>query len=196
MFDFCGGVKSCLEVWEGAGHGPVLAASGPLSHILAPNPHLLQVGVHLLPSMCTHFPHLLQVCTGNTLSAGLARPSPLPGTHSLSPLTKGMQARQDFGAPVPIQADTAHQKLLVHRLDLWARAVVPLCHGVHGWLLPLTPACIQRQGQPQGSLHFLSPPDPHYSNPLQRTNPISSQTEAGQAVIGREQGEEGGLSDP
>lgn len=42
-----------------------------------------------------------------------------------------MQARQNLGAPVTIQADAAHQELLVHRLDLRARALLPLRHGVH-----------------------------------------------------------------
>lgn len=96
--------------------------------------------------------------------------SSLPSTHIPSPLTEGVQARKNLGALVPIQADAAYQELLVHRLDLWARAVLPLCHGAHSWLLPLTPASVQRDGQHQGIQHF-SPPNPRHSNPLQRTCP-------------------------
>lgn len=113
-------------------------------------------------------------------------------THP-SPLTKGMQARQNLGASVAIQADAAHQELLVHRLDLWARAVLPLRHGAHRRFPPLTAACVQRDGQLQGGPHFLSPPEPHHSNPLQRTNSISSLPEVGWAVTRKQQGEVGGL---
>lgn len=122
---------------------------------------------------------------------GLHMPLPSPGAlqgphpspvHTPSPLTEGVQAGQNLGAPVPIQADAAHQELLVHWLDLWARAVLPLRHGAHGWHLPLTPACVRKDGQYQGSQQTLSPPDP-----LQSTSPISS-------LPGTEQGEEHGLS--
>lgn len=126
------------------------------SWILASNPHLLQVGVYLLPCTCTQI---------SLTSYGFTHATPLsgdpgkvflpPSTHTLSPLTEGMQARQNLGAPVPIQADAAHQELLVHGLDLWARAVLPLRHGAHRWLLPLTPACIWRNGQYQAGQHSL-----------------------------------------
>jgi len=116
---------------------------------------------------------------------GLQGPHPSP-VHTPSPFTEGVQTRQDLGAPVPIQADAAHQKLLVHRLDLRARAVLPFRHGAHGWLLPLTPACTQRDGQHQGSQHSLPPRDPHHPQSLKSTSPISS-------LPGMEQGEVAGL---
>lgn len=172
----------------------MLAASGPLTHSRTKTSSPAG-GVHLLPSVCLHVPHLLQVCTCHPQLRGPASSSSPSGTHTPSPLTKGMQARQNLGAPIPVQADAAHQELLVHRLDLWARAVLPLRHGAHGRFLPLTPACVQRERQPQGSPCSLSPPDPHHSNPLQGTNPIPSLPEAGQAVTGREQGEVGELRD-
>ena len=111
-----------------------------------------------------------------------SHPSPV---HTPSPFTEGVQTRQDLGAPVPIQADAAHQELLVHRLDLRARAVLPFRHGAHRWLLPLTPACTQRDGQHQGSQHSLPPHDPHHPQSLKSTSPISS-------LPGMEQGEVGG----
>lgn len=116
---------------------------------------------------------------------GVQGPYPSP-VHTPSPFTEGVQTGQHLGAPVPIQADAAHQELLVHRLDLRARAVLPLRHGAHGWLLPLTPACTQRDGQHQGSQHSLPPPDRHHPQCLKSTSPVSS-------LPGMEQGEVGGL---
>lgn len=83
-------------------------------------------------SACVHkFPHLLQVYTRYSPLRSACKVFIPPSTQPPSPLTEGMQARQNLGAPVPIQADAAHQELLVHWLDLRARAVLPLCHGAH-----------------------------------------------------------------
>ncbi|KAL0629444.1 hypothetical protein AAY473_002770, partial [Plecturocebus cupreus] len=115
--------------------------------------------------------------------------SSLPSTHTPSPLTEGVQARKNLGTLVPIQADAAYQELLVHRLDLWARAVLPLCHGAHRWLLPLKPASVWRDGQHQGVQRFLSPPNPRHSNPLQRTCPPSFSPGARQDSDWKDQGD-------
>lgn len=115
---------------------------------------------------------LLLVCTFPSPLTGLHMPLSLRGPARSSPLTKGMQARQDFGAPVPIEADAAHQELLVHRLDLWARAVLPLRHGDHRWLCHSHSLCMERRSTP-GKPALALPTYPHLSNPLKRTSPIS-----------------------
>lgn len=71
---------------------------------------------------------LIDVYEATPLSEWHTCPHPRTHTHTTSPLTEGMKTRKNLGAPIPIQANAAHQELLVHWWDLRSGAIFPLCH--------------------------------------------------------------------
>lgn len=167
LTDFSGAVEGCVRVREGGQKRPC-SGQGPRTSVRSfwsSHGFLHQTLIYCSWSspaplhVYTNFPHLTGLHTPLP-SQGACKVFLPPSAHTPSPLTEGMQARKNLGAPVPIQADAAHQELLVHGLDLWARAVLPLCHGVHRCLLPLTPACVWRDGQHQVKSVLPPLPDP------------------------------------
>lgn len=132
---------------QGRDCGSMLEASNPLIHFCN-NSHLLQVGVHLLSSLCAHSPHLLQVYTCHSPSGGLQDPH-LSQKVCRQGRTLGhrYRSRQMLHTRNCLSIGWTSGPGLS---SLFAMATTD-GSATHT-------ACVWRDGQHQGSQHLLSPP--------------------------------------
>lgn len=197
LSDFSDAVEGCLGAWEqkspilGRNDGPVLGAPGPPMGACIS----CRVGFTCFPAWAHKSPSHLTGLHMSLPSQGAWQG--LPPSQDTPLLTSH---RRYAGKAGPWGTGTDPGRCCTPGTACpWAGPPDQGCPASSPWCPQMAPAthtslCMEKWSAP-GKSALPPPPDPHHSNALQRTRPISSLPGATQADL-REQGERGGLSNP